>query len=353
MSSSQSTFVSLSNIPNLKHRSKFVVVFNEKTKELYSIQQGNDGLMQYSFTTDSWIKHTIDPPLNLERYNDYRDPNAPTAAINSDKKLIYLFDTYFMAKIQLFNDKNFKLERITAPDYIGSAPKGVIINNEFHLIGHNNHYKYDEELNEFLFQHELESNREEIEWIENHGLAKVNDKVLIFGGRSDPEHPTFEFDFGYTDTIRSYDIINDKWTKLNVKTHEAFQGFGCTSILNGKYILVIGGEQVEDGSGWPSDEIHIYSVNDETFKKSKIKCPEGLCGQYQAITVSDAKKDELISFGYMRSEWNKCGVNSQLFPPEYLIRIINRYYFDEFVHLFHSDLNGNGAHHKISVFDII
>eukprot|EP01083_Nonionella_stella_P062090 161543_1 len=343
---SASNFVTLANIPNQQRPNKFVIVFNDQTNELYAIQQGNDGLLQYSFTNDSWIKHAIKPPLNLERYNDYRDPSAPTAAINGN--YLYLLDI----SLYLLELKELSVKCITRPPLLGCAPKGVIINNEFHLIGFNDHYKYDQELNEFLFLHEFETNQEEIEWIESHGLAKVKDEqVLIFGGRSDPEFPTFEFDFDYSDTVRQYDIANDTWTKLNIKVPDAMQGFGCTSILNGKYVLVIGGEQVEDGSFCSCGDIRVYCVSDQTFKISNVQCPES--GPYQAITVSDRKRDELISIGFVRHNWRKCGIDDHLFPAEYLVRIIYRYYFNEFVHLFHSWLEGKGAHHKISVFDII
>eukprot|EP01084_Bolivina_argentea_P214746 364551_1 len=367
--SSESQWTSRANIPFIQDRSKFVIAFDDTSNELYAIRQNieNDGLLKYSFTNDEWIKYTIEPPLNLKRYNDYRDCSAPTTAIDSQRKIIYLYDHPFAAKIKLFDtNNNCKLECIdTGGMFIGCAPNGTIINNEFHVIGCNNHYKFDEQSNQFEFLQNLsdmnadnESETEsETEWVENPGFVKVNDnKMLIFGGQNVDKH--YEWYFNYTDSIYECNVMNNeyKWTKLDIKIPGGkYEGFGCTTILNGKYVLVMGGESVYDGGGSSSDDIYIYNVGNRTFNKSRIKCPQG--GQYKAITVSDKEKDEMISFGYVRSLWKEFDINDQIFPPQYLVRIINNYYFDEFVHLFFSSLDGYrdgpGAHYKISVFDII
>ena len=56
--------------------------------------------------------------------------------------------------------------------YMGPAPKAVIINEEFNIIGHNMHYKYNDSLNKFDIEHELESlNIENKEWNAGHGIA--------------------------------------------------------------------------------------------------------------------------------------------------------------------------------------
>ena len=89
----------------------------------------------------------------------------------------------------------------------------------------------------------------------------------------------------------------------------------------------------------------MYSVDDERFETSKIKCPAK--ADYQAVVVNDRKQDDMITFGYVRDKWRDCGMNYHLFPPQYLIKIICGYYWNEWIHLFRND---NGDHHKIDVF---
>ena len=85
MAASRSIWTSLANVPNTEKGQKFVIVFNAKTNELYSMVRGNGILWQYSFITDSWIKHQVEPALSLS----YECRNL--ASIDCDKNLIYLY----------------------------------------------------------------------------------------------------------------------------------------------------------------------------------------------------------------------------------------------------------------------
>ena len=69
-----------------------------------------------------------------------------------------------------------------------------------------------------------------------------------------------------------------------------------------------------------------------------------------SFTINDKVKDNLTTFGYIRSKWRETGIDYHLFPPEYLIRIICGYYRNEWIHLFTND---TGEHYKINVFAII
>ena len=51
----------------------------------------------------------------------------------------------------------------------------------------------------------------------------------------------------------------------------------------------------------------------------------------------------------MRNKWKKSDMNNHLFPPQYLIKIICGYYWNEFIHLFRDH---TGHHHKIDVFKL-
>lgn len=148
--------------------------------------------------------------------------------------------------------------------------------------------------------------------------------------------------FGALDIIHEYDINNNKWTKLIHKLPTALSGSGCTSILNGQYVILFGG--CNHGN---KDDIFIYCVRNGTFKESNIKCPKQ--GHHQAFAINDRKKDNLITFGFVRMCWRECDIDHHLFPPQYLIKIICRYYWNEWIHLFKMY---QGNHYKIDVFDL-
>ena len=120
--------------------------------------------------------------------------------------------------------------------------------------------------------------------------------------------------------------------------------FGCVTVLNDRYVLLFGGTDEFK----LSDDIWIYCVQDQSFRKSLTKCPKE--GTYDAESICDRNKDKCVTFGFVRDCWSKCKMNDSLFPPEYLIRIMFKYYWVEYIHLF--DLKRAG-HWKIDVFDII
>ena len=89
-------------------------------------------------------------------------------------------------------------------------------------------------------------------------------------------------------------------------------------------------------------------MKEESFRKSKAKCPD--TGLYQAFTINNKIKDELCVNGFIRRTWKLSDIDDHLYPPQYLIKIINRYYMNEWIHLIGSY---DDTHSNISVFDIL
>ena len=117
----------------------------------------------------------------------------------------------------------------------------------------------------------------------------------------------------------------------------------AVSVQNQQFVLLIGGYHALEFT----NSIWIYSLKAETFKESKIKCPGDRGGK--AFVINYPKNDELSVFGYIREQWNISGIDDCLYPPRYLIKIINRYYLNEWIHF----INKDGAHWKIDVLHII
>ena len=69
------------------------------------------------------------------------------------------------------------------------------------------------------------------------------------------------------------------------------------------------------------------------------------------ISKSSSNMHELAVFGYLRRKWRASQIDDHLFPPQYLIKIIAKFYTNEKIHLF--GRYNAGGHWKNDVFDII
>ena len=246
-----------------------------------------------------------------------------------------------MIILDINSDDTIKYEKYVNLIQTATGVRCIIINNELHIIGgygNDKHLKWNNERKKLETLHDMNM---EINWqYRGHpSLVRVQNKILVFGG-----HPTS----GYSHDMHEYDILIDTWENCN--TTMPFYGcsFGVCAVLNNQYILLFGGAIM----GASSDAIWIYNVKDQTFTKSDIKCP--VPNRYQAFAVCDVAKDQMTVFGYIRREWMISKIDQHLFPPEYLIRIMGKYYLNEEVHLtyFYGTLKDKEEHWKIDVLDI-
>ena len=322
----------LANIINAAE--DFLVVTHLKHNRLFIVKAGI-GLLEYSFITNSWRKYDILVPsphsFNCWSYN--------ATAINNECNKVYLYnDVSSMTSLEILNDNKLTLKKIKHLDAIGyrAGAKGIMINDEFHIIGGYkwNHVKYNINTQKCDIVHDLSELFDSRQSI-CAGFCRNKQKLLTFGGYSNGKH---------IDTIYEYDILQNEWRAISAKLPKALATPACTSISNGDYVALFGGGN-KNGN---YDDIYLYSVQDQKFKVSKTKCPSK--GRYQAITVNDRQKDKLLTFAFVRSRWKLCVIDDHLFPPEYLIRIICNYYINEWIHLFK---NATGEHYKIDVFDIL
>ena len=129
--------------------------------------------------------------------------------------------------------------------------------------------------------------------------------------------------------------------EIKIKLPARMSSFGCTSILNEQYVVLFGGDPYYD-------EIFIFSTKDEKFIKSNVKCPGK--GGYRAFTINNKSKNELSVHGFVRDTWKLSEISDHLYPPQYLIMIINKYYWNEWVHVIEIY---TGKHFKIDTLDIL
>ena len=92
------------------------------------------------------------------------------------------------------------------------------------------------------------------------------------------------------------------------------------------------------------DDIDTYSMCNNTFETSNIKCPTQ--DQYVAYAISDETKDNLVVYGYIRDQLM---VSDDTLFPEALMVVINNYYIEEYIHLIKVY---SGGYSTMNVFDL-
>ena len=316
-----------------------LLLFAPNQNTLYKFQQ--DGSFKYwsHLDTNPWFKHHSFSDINFgpsSRFLKVR--NAPFVCTDDT---IYIYDSHGKLLIMdIFDADDHQI--IKSLPSIGYEGQGIVINNEFHVVGGSENTKH-------LEWNNCSKTMDTMQDLENmglnpighHRLIQVQDKVLMLGG----------YDYNMrraADKICEYDIKNDRWKVLGFILPEKLYGFGCVSVLDDQFIVLLGGKSalsIED------DDIWIYCVGSERFTKSKVKCL--ISGECHACVIGDEYKDQMMVFGYIRRQWSSSQIDDHLFPPEHLIKIMGQYYMNQEIHLYHYGGSAQGNHWKIDVFDIL
>ena len=315
-----------------KRRNIIVAILSSKTKHR---------MVEYSFETDKWRKcHKINETLKQIPNTFYTYPNESGAVINFESNIVYINNR--AGSIVILKIKQNTLEVIDGLVRTGIESKEILIRNELHIIGgmhSNKHFRFDHKTKKLDIVHSFDNlSAAEIAT----GIAQISGKLLTFVGDDDAGAPYDQPE------VLEYNISNNEWRTLQTKSgipREMYK-FGCVSVLNNQYVLLFGGGQMYLEIERYRD-IYIYSISKQTFTKSTIKCPKR--DTYCAVNVSNHDRDQSIVFGFVRRQWKDSQIAQQLFPPEYLLRLMHSFYLNEFVHVFQK----GGKHWRINVFDII
>lgn len=162
---------------------------------------------------------------------------------------------------------------------------------------------------------------------------KNNAQLLAFGGFSCNNIRN------YHRGIWHYNLNVNGWTKLRANIPKQLQNFGICCI-NNKYVMIFGGYSNGKKSGYEAnDDIYVYDIDNQVFTTSEIQCPDMQSKQVYAYDevygfhVEHNVKWEMIANGYTKKIWNESNLQDSLFPPQYLIKIIQGFYMQELVYL--------------------
>ena len=187
--------------------------------------------------------------------------------------------------------------------------------------------------------------------------CESRDSILLFRNGA---YPSFNRDFA------EFSLSSKKWKRLKVPSSSAngnMVGVAMMCSADGRYIICFGGlvrdppvaRSIRESFGYISkDVITVYDlsdVNDQTLKpkRCQLLCP--VKGRFHALTMTDKKKEEMATFGFVRQCFESKQLKEVNFPPHYIIQMISKWVEMEYVYLLK---NGNGGGHwKISLKDIL
>ena len=104
------------------------------------------------------------------------------------------------------------------------------------------------------------------------------------------------------------------------------------------------------------NEIYVLDLKEMKIYESKILIPRIIAGPCHAICMGDKHRDELAVQGFIRTLWrNNLFKQAMLYPPDYLIKIIFKKYYNEYLHIIQRNAvtQSKGKHCKINVMEII
>eukprot|EP01084_Bolivina_argentea_P196140 336297_1 len=168
--------------------------------------------------------------------------------------------------------------------------KSVLVDGKYHVIGGicNKHTIWNEKQDRFDIQHEFNA----VTAKTIHALIYLRSKkiILLIGGISDNH---------ITNTIYSFDTIALKWRKLK-QTFLVAEIFTYVFIAtrNDEYVIFFGGTK----KSFDIDNIYILNTNTMKFTESQVKCPRIV--PFKAINMNNAKREQLLCFGYIRYLWS-------------------------------------------------
>eukprot|EP01084_Bolivina_argentea_P187517 322980_1 len=212
--------------------------------------------------------------------------------------------------------------------HVGSGFKLRLICNQLHVIGgcNDRHLVLNNKTNQFDIFYSF---NEYPNW-ESCIIIDSKNKLLVMG------------DDGWI--FYEYNMLDRKWKQIDIKLKQLAGMKVCVVTKNEEYAILMGGF-----------DIYILELNNFKLYKSVIVPANRITGRDQPIIAPSENngRDELSVFGYVRDCFESeetTGFN--IFPPYYLIKLMQRYCTFEFVHVFEM-IGWNFEHRKIGINNIM
>lgn len=308
-------------------------------KHEFILVTGCRGISKYNIISKKWVHGYIAYP------SKHRIFINPVCAYNHKTNTLYLYNqrkSDIILKINVLTRKVLIIKN--KPPKIRN-PKLIFIAQKLHLIGgddNDQHLIFDESEQTFtpLGASKAFNNTE----VTNLRLNDKQNKILILDCNDNGLH---KFSKSKCSSIYSYSYTYSnctnsnfqQWTTPIIELPLKMSKFAYTATKNQQYIVLLGGchRSVE------TDNIYIINLyqKDPNPIKSQMKCPT-ISKFFHAITMTTEQKDEMVVCGYIRNVWKTDGIlitKLISFLPFYLIQYISRWYSNEYLHLFETNMD--------------
>lgn len=233
--------------------------------------------------------------------------------------------------------------------------KAILCGDNIHIFGHYEHlvlslilgYKHSDDHSRYIVERKREI---DVVW-----HCQSRNSILLGGHHWDP---LLRIEFA------EYSLSTKEWKTFKCPSFsdEKIHEFGMVCSGDGRYIITFGGfdrdppiyRRRQSYRMIPKDMIMVFDLNDETLKPkcSSLRCPTK--GRFNALTMTDKKKEEITTFGFVR----RCFANEELEGvqrlPLYIIQLIVKWVEMEYVHLLQiKNCGASGGHWKICIDDIL
>ena len=113
-----------------------------------------------------------------------------------------------------------------------------------------------------------------------------------------------------------------KWVSIPYSTNA---GVICTK--DGRFLMILGGKRHKRAS----NQIFVCDFKQRKCVESAYKCPSR--GGCRAVAMRNAKRDELLTFGFVHQSFQESEFRNMQIMPKYLIQMIPRWVYKERIYL--------------------
>eukprot|EP01084_Bolivina_argentea_P283231 485024_1 len=276
--------------------------------------------------TETWDNHRTS--LNLQ--SQYSQ-TLSMKVFDGKNRRMYQYKPYY-TKAKIINIDHKTYNTFKPPELLGNTyASGIIVDNKFRLIGgnakYNGYYIWNESSSQFGLTAESKL------------LANKTQHVLLY------LHSRNILLVIEEKKILSYCTITNIWSKISIKLPTGLGKIKAVVTRDDKYVVMFGGN-IDGLAHAYTNDIYVLDVKMMKLLKCSVKCP--VSHVIHTAILNDCNAEELITFGFVRDTWKNKQYSHILFPPFYLIKLVQFYYWKDEIHLF-----WNSCHWKKSVDDIL
>ena len=300
--------------------SMFHVSYDKESQSLIAIPIFMDAVIfKYSFSKDLWEEYTIQPInqtlITVKILATIKDNKIYLISQNEQLVVLELMKHTNRCTIQFIQNPNFLKNLFKLPSRAYYATTSI--QDEFYYISNKHFIKYNIKTN----KHQILRNSS-MQHTDRKSIIPVKNKLILF----------CQIDWVIL-SIQQYNIKNNHWKLLPVKSSYNIRIILATTILRQQMILIVAQDS----------PLHyflaVYEIQSKTLTRKAINLPQPCTNLF---AVNDKNKDILITKTWIQNQFKK-----QI--PACIEAMITKYYINEMIHI----IGNNNRHYQLDVIQIL